>query len=430
MGIEQLWHITRMGAILCGLLSAVGCSIPIRPPALPWPSGPPGTPLANSSTLHEYELRDGKWVRRQSAPVLTPELQEAEGLLQRQRYADAIDVLERSIDVDQEELSDTHRYGLFLLAEAYYWQGNLTAARTFYEKLLDRYPGTDEALTAATRLYQIGTRWLDAARTSDSSSGPFRLLSWWRTKDRPLLDTDGHAIKVLEYIQEHDPGNPLADDAILAVANYQFRRGNYEQAAFYYDLLIQGYPKSEHLALAYLRAAEARLALYDGAEYNARPLEEARRLLQAAATQFPELEKDRPRIYEMLHRIEERQAERDFKVARFYERIGRPDAARVYYQLVIRDHPRTTWAQRARARLEEIGFQSQGARPPRLADLLDELAPSLAARFGWQAQTQEANATTEPEVLRSPELSTDWSPQVPAPSPPVPSSLVPPRSQP
>ncbi len=429
--IRQLIVWTVALCCCCG-----GCAGGPRPIRFRWPwQQPSAVPAQPAGGLHEYELRNGRWVRRESVRPMPPALRRAEALIQEQRYDEAISLLDDTIDADDETPGAVHRYGLFLLAEAYYWKGDLVAARTHYEKLLDRYPGTEEALTAATRLYQIGTRWLDAAANDDTQpAGMLRRIAFWRQSDRPWIDADGHAIKVLEYIQEHDPGNPLADDAILAIANYQFRRGNFEQAAFYYDLLIQGYPKSEHLAHAYLRAAEARLALYDGAEYNAKPLEEARRLLQTAATQFPELADQRPRIYEMLHRIEERQAERDFQVARFYERIGRPDAARVYYQLVIRDYPKTSWAQRARQRLEELGLEQQGPQPKRLSDLLDELVPSLAERFGLEPDEAPADPNAGDEarpspgtdarsagesdtLLRRPELTPTWPGTVAEPGP-------------
>ncbi len=425
MWTVQGWRTIRGLLLFSTAAFCLGCATPPTGVTFRWPWNRVRQDVEPAtSRLHEYELRDGRWVRTERTRTIPPALQQAESLIQQQRYDEAIEQLEDIVDTDAEAPSDIQRYGLFLLGEAHYWQGKLTAARTYYEKLLDKYPGTDEALTAATRLYQIGTRWLDAATSSANGTKSWlQQIAFWRDRDAPLIDADGHAIKVLEYIQEHDPGNPLADDAILAVANYQFRQGNFQQAVFYYDLLIQGYPKSEHLAHAYLRAAEARLALYDGAEYNAKPLEEARRLLQTAATQFPELADQRPRIYEMLQRIEERQAERDFQVARFYERIGRPDAARVYYQLVIRDHPKTSWAERARERLEEIGFAQQGPRPPRLSDLLDEVVPSLANRLGLEPDDESLDEPREPlsptrpdsaapgansRLLSNPDLAPSW----------------------
>ena len=68
-----------------------------------------------------------------------------------------------------------------------------------------------------------------------------------------------------ESIHLHDPRGPLADSAVMAMANMYFRAGHYEDAAFNYDIIRKDYPKSKYqLRGAHLWACRARCASYQG----------------------------------------------------------------------------------------------------------------------------------------------------------------------
>lgn len=359
---------------------------------------------ANASAVvpASYEFSNGRWVRSQAEPLANPVLHRAEEHLLKGEADAALDELDDLLDSD-DTTPDVRRRAMLLAAEAHYAKGAYVPARDLYEQLLEKYPGTEDASTAAVRLLQIARHWLALAEAGGDDAG----FSAVRQKSHPLFDIDGHAIKILDFIQQQDPGSPVADDAVMTAGDYFFRKGKYHQATLYYDLLIDAYPKSPYLPQAYLRAAEARLHIYDGADYDKRPLQKARELLEAAATQFPELREKRPEIYKRLAELEERQAERDFRVAEFYERIGKPNAAIVYYQFVIRDYPDTGWARLARTRLEKLGLNERAEAPPDLGELLDRAIPGFLKTARASAEPRPQGGTTPADDGRSSAVQTN-----------------------
>ena len=60
-------------------------------------------------------------------------------------------------------------------------------------------------------------------------------------------------------------------------------------------------------------------------------------------------------VPQTLARINDQRAEKDYRVARYYERVRQPDAAIYYYRLVEKDWAASTWATEARSRLVALG---------------------------------------------------------------------------
>src|SRR5262245_66669562 len=99
--------------------------------------------------------------------------------------------------------------------------------------------------------------------------------------------------------------------------------GDFGAAEHATDQLIHSYPHSEFQAKAHLLNAEAKIQSYKGASYDGHKLEEARRTLRAAATQFPDkLEPQRQRIVRELEEIRHEQAKAQFETAEWDRRIG------------------------------------------------------------------------------------------------------------
>ena len=60
-------------------------------------------------------------------------------------------------------------------------------------------------------------------------------------------------------------------------------------------------------------------------------------------------------VPQRLTRLNESRAEKEFRVAQYYERTRAIDAAVYYYRLVEHDWNATTWASQARQRLIALG---------------------------------------------------------------------------
>jgi outer membrane protein assembly factor BamD (BamD/ComL family) len=342
-----------------------------------------GGNLQESETL---VLQAADWEKPDTAAPGTPQgdLQIAELLFRDQSYAKAAQAF-TEVAEKHKSVTPVHERAIFMKAESEYEQGLYKEAKDSYEEFRKAYPGSRLVSQAMQRLFVIGDLWLEDARRDVRRGRPstvHRFLNFEPNR-KPLFDIDGHAIKTLEYVRENDPNGPLADDSLMMAAGYHYTMGNYSEAENATDHLIHSYPHSEHQAKAHLLNAEAKIQAYKGASYDGHKLEEARRTLRAAATQFPdELDPDRQRIIRELEEIRQEQAKAQFEIAEWYRRMGdrKPKesdklyrAARLYYNYVQRSYPATKWADRAGEQLSTL----PAAKPA--ADAVEQAEPEKSS---------------------------------------------------
>ncbi len=174
-------------------------------------------------------------------------------------------------------------------------------------------------------------------------------------KTRPWFDSWGNAIAAYEAIHLHDPRGPLADVAEMAVANMYFRAGQYEDAAFRYDIIRKDYPKSKYQMQAHILGLQSKMRMYQGPIYDGKPLKEATEIADQTLTQFRgRLGDEEARVVQTKAQIVVLKAEREWAMGQYYDRKQYYAAAREYYKFLIDNYPRTTYADQARTRLEQI----------------------------------------------------------------------------
>lgn len=240
---------------------------------------------------------------------------------------------------------------LFLAGENFFAADEYPDAKRAYEELLKKHDYTHHLDAVTRRLFKIAQYWEQRAMRDPSFKAPFNVTD----DTRPWVDTVGHALKAYDDIRMYDPTGPLADDAVMATANLYFVRGRYEDAARNYDLIRTEYTKSEHQLKAHLLGIESWQRIYQGAYYDAGPLEKAGEVADQALVQFgPELGEDRPRVVAAKNKIVEEMAARDLIVAKYYDKKKHYGAARIYYNSIVEEYPQTAAADKARQRLTEI----------------------------------------------------------------------------
>ncbi len=253
---------------------------------------------------------------------------------------------------------------LFMLAECYFFSDQYPKAEDTYEKLLKKYQYSRYVDKAVARQFAIGRYWEQFHAAEPHWPTTPNLTD----KSRPLFDTWGHALKCYDHVRLNDPTGPLADDSLMASATAYFNVGQFEEAAFRYDLLRKEYPKSEHALNASLLCLDAKQRIYQGPLYDGTPLVEAGEIADQTLTRYgPTLGEKRSLVLEARDRITEQKAERDWAMAQYYDKNHYYGAARFYYQSIIDEYPQTQVAEAARKRLEEI--KDLPAQPP--------------DRFGW-----------------------------------------------
>ncbi len=269
------------------------------------------------------------------------------GMMNKAKPTDILNAFRRNRSVIGEKT-------LFYLAESQYRQGKLTDANDSYGKLAENYPGSQFLPKVAEREYAIALMWLDAV--DPNAPAEKKEKPGDRLNGRlPLVDVNGHALLVLEHVRHHDVKGPFADDAVMRIAEFHMSKGNYEEAALYYDQLISDDPKSPFLLQAHIKTIDARLKAYAGPEYDPSGLEDARKLIQKTMVTFPDRD---PATSEFLTKslelINEEMAAVTYQHGEFYRQTGYPGAAELSFAEVRARWPKSRYASLAREQLALI----------------------------------------------------------------------------
>lgn len=297
----------------------------------------------------------------------------------------------------------------YFLAETQFQRGQYMSANDNYEELAKSYPGTKYLDKIIERQYAIGDFWITAAgtpRRSEAAKSPdsaFAVLGMkdpsiaqasydpsasgaqspqspvpslkiptddltWRERFRgklPLFDWGAYGIQTLERALHHDPTGPIADDVLMRIADHHFAKADYDSAIIYYDQLASDLPKSPLRPLAMLASIDSKIKAYVGPDYEGSGLERAREQIRQAQLLFAENPQVLQALYSTLDQIKEAEAERAYRRAAYYHKIGKYTSAEYMYGMVPRRWPKSPWAQKAKDGLAQI------AKAPRI-----ESAPS------------------------------------------------------
>ncbi|MDZ7617925.1 MAG: outer membrane protein assembly factor BamD, partial [Patescibacteria group bacterium] len=276
-------------------------------------------------------------------------LQKGEALFQEGKYADAAKELAAAADRWPE--STIEEDALFLLGESCFFTDQYFKAHDAYGRLLKNHANSRHLDTVMHRTFAIARYW----DQQQHKSGTWPITPNLTDKKRPRFDTFGHSVEAYQRIRLHDPTGPLADHSIMAMANGYFIRDQFENAAWNYDLLRREYPNSQYQMEAHLLGLQAKKRIYQGSQYDGKPLEEAGEIVDQALLLFPDkLGVEQERLIRNQAQITEERAMRDYDMGQFYEAKRSHGAARYYYNLVLDGFPNTQTAQRARERIAAI----------------------------------------------------------------------------
>ncbi|MCC7084295.1 MAG: tetratricopeptide repeat protein [Pirellulales bacterium] len=366
-----------MAPMLCAL-AMVGC----RQTAIDVAKGRPLEPEPNFIPS-DYKKPSQTWTERLSPDNLGKTMKAAVGLGPNQTTAETHfaagekHFAAKQYDAAAKEFKKAAGYwpdsaleeqAMFLWAESHFFADRYSKADDRYGELLKKYPNTRYLDTSVARIFSIGHYWLE----KDKTSHRWVLVPNFVDRTQPIFDTRGHGINAMDNVRVNDPRGQLADDAIMHAANTYFVAGRYEDADYYYGLLRTDHPKSEFQLDAHLLGLKSKLMCYQGPGYNGKPLEEAEVLIDQMLVQFPhELGDQRELVMQEKARVRYARADRDMKLAKYFDDGGHHGAAKIYYAEVIKNFPQTPHSDDAKTRLAAI--QKEPDHPPNRLALITDL---------------------------------------------------------
>ncbi|MCG3126709.1 MAG: hypothetical protein CHACPFDD_01562 [Phycisphaerae bacterium] len=312
--------------------------------------------LASAGSAQEQRFRErevldrerGEWVEVPPPEPGTPEalLEEGRSLLARGRGREAKRLLKEWVKNNRDH--ERYREAMYLLGEAYFESGNFWGAYKRYEYVAENASGD---------LFQKSLRReMDVARAF--FAGKPRLV--WGFLPLPAQD-DG--VEILDRVWQRVPGTRMGEDASRLKADFYYNRGNFPEAQLEYAQLAREYPRGRYAQFAMFRSALAAENASAGILYDDRPLIEADERYRQLQDAFPAYA-ERNGVGTLRDSIRDRRAQKDFSIARWYERTDQPDAARFYYHRILRDWPGTLSAEQSRSRLRALGEAIEEAAAP------------------------------------------------------------------
>jgi outer membrane protein assembly factor BamD (BamD/ComL family) len=240
---------------------------------------------------------------------------------------------------------------IFRAAESMFFADKYVAANDLFESLLKKYPNTRYLDIVGARRFLIAEYWLQLERTNPRSLWQVNVSD----DKRPWTDTHGHAVRIFDRMRLDDPTGKLADDATIAAANACLEQKDFVKADQYYSDLRKTFPSSEHQFMAHFLGLKAKLLSYRGPEYASVSLEEAEKLIQQIRRQFPQEAREHEEELERAYlEVRYRLAEREWRMAEFYDRRHEYGAARFYYDRIVDDFSDTPFVDKARDRVTAI----------------------------------------------------------------------------
>jgi len=280
--------------------------------------------------------KTGKWVNPKNLPKDTPkeQFEFAKSFYDIKKYEEAKSELKKLLKAYPKafEASESQYY-LGLIEEE---QENFYEAFLAYQKVIDKYPFSERIQEINEREYKIGEKFM----------GGFKRKALGVT-----LPVENPSIEIFTKVVENSTYGPLAPQAQYKLGLVLKGLMRYYEAEDAFNKVISNYPTSEWADAARFQVASCRAALSRGFDYDQGAAEEAKLKFEDFVRDHPDavLSRDAEKNIEQL---QEKEAESGYNIGKFYEKQGAFDAAKIYYNDIVRSHPNSPWAAKAGERLD------------------------------------------------------------------------------
>lgn len=211
-----------------------------------------------------------------------------------------------------------------------------------YERLIRTFPQSEHFVTAVDRETRVADLYLDGLKL--------------RVFGIRLVDGEDIAIELLIRAQERLPDSSIAERSALRIADYYYQKREMRLARDAYELYLANFPSGPNRVHAERRLIYADMARFKGPRYDGAALQDVRLRIRDFVRRYPS-EATSSGINEgLIARIDESTAAQLLESARWYLRQNDEAAARYTLRRMLRVHPETISAQRARELMEEKGW--------------------------------------------------------------------------
>ncbi|MHC4271164.1 MAG: outer membrane protein assembly factor BamD [Planctomycetota bacterium] len=232
----------------------------------------------------------------------------------------------------------------FIKAELLYAKRKFNKSVREYDNFMDNYPESELYQVALDRQFSIAQAYLAGQKRT--------VLKIFRIRGY----SEGE--KIMDKISDRAGIAPLAERANIAVAQSNESRGKYEDAYQRWSQILSKWPTGQTGKNALLAMARCKYLAYNGPKYDVSDLVSARTYYQNFKSRYPDDAKELD-IDSRIQNIDELLAEKQFKIAQFYQKTANVDSAGIYYKVIAEQWPNTSAAKISGKVLHETNQQGE-----------------------------------------------------------------------
>jgi outer membrane protein assembly factor BamD len=214
--------------------------------------------------------------------------------------------------------------------------GNIYEAFQAYQKVIDKYPFSERISEINEREFSIAERFMGGEK---------------RKALGVTLPVDNPAIEIYQRVIDNSTYGPLAPKAQYKLGLLLKSTMRYYEAEDAFNKVISNYPNSEWAEASKYQIAATRAAVSRGPDYDQGAAKEAKEKFEEFVREHPEANLSQE-AEKNISELNEKEAESNYNIGRFYEKQKQYTAAEVYYNDIINNSPRSPWAPRAMERLQ------------------------------------------------------------------------------
>lgn len=227
----------------------------------------------------------------------------------------------------------------YRLGKIYEEKGDYYKALKAYQKMIEIYPQNDRFEEVIEREFKLGHLFMSGKK------GKF-----YGIEIRPALPI---AIQAFEHITKYAPYGPLGDQAQFNLATAQKKAGQFDAAMQSFQDVIDNYPQSQLIEQSRFELAETSYYRSIAQARDERALEKASEQVQGFIERYPGAP-GTEKAAKIREEIDEKNAEKNFKIGKYYEKENFIQSALIYYRDVAKRYPHTQWGAKAESRLRAL----------------------------------------------------------------------------
>ncbi|MBN2119821.1 MAG: outer membrane protein assembly factor BamD [Candidatus Omnitrophica bacterium] len=285
-----------------------------------------------------------KWRNPQHSPLASPQAQldRAMQIYEAENYQEAYKEFRKVIAhfPDAKQAPEAQYY----MGKCLQALGNSYQAFKEYQKVVDSYPYSERISEIVEIEYKIGDYFLNRERNK-----------WLGVVMDELFEHP--SIEIFRKVIDNAPYSESAQASQYKLGLLYKSLARYEQAIDSFKALIEKYPESEWVEPAKYQLAlcSARASL--DSDYDQALTKEAKERFEEFIARHPDAEISQEAQKE-FEELKDKEAEKYFNIAEFYYKQKEFKSAQVYYDYVLRNYPRSSWAEESKTKLQVIADKS------------------------------------------------------------------------